>query len=96
MTMPYRATWVPAVVASTLASGAGFAMRFGVTAAAAQDSSFWSFLKEGKTIRRCTPMTAAHLEAKASLARPNDRNGQSRRRRPARSRAERPSQAAQN
>jgi hypothetical protein len=43
-----------------------------MTAAGAQDSSFWSFVKDGQTIRRCTPTSAAHVEANATLARLND------------------------
>jgi hypothetical protein len=39
----------------------------------AQDSSFWSFLKQGQTIQRCAPMSPAHSEAKAGLQRFSDR-----------------------
>ena len=72
MEMRRRATLIATVVVSMLASGAGFPIQIGVTAAQAQDPGFWSFLKEGQTIRRCTPMSAAHLEAKVSLARLGD------------------------
>src|SRR5262245_33795234 len=72
MQMRPRTALVATVVVVALASGVAFPMRIGRTAAEAQDSSFWSFLKEGQTIRRCTPMSAAHVEAKASLARLND------------------------
>ena len=41
--------------------------------AQAQDSGFWSFLKQGQTIQRCAPMSRAHNEAKASLQRFSDR-----------------------
>lgn len=71
--MRHRTTFVAAVVVVTQALGAGVPMRIGVTAAGAQDSSFWSFLKEAQTIRRCTPTSAAHVQAKASLARLDDK-----------------------
>ena len=73
MKMRHRAILVATVVVVTLASGAAFPMRIGLTTVEAQDSSFWSFLKEGQTIRRCAPISAAYVEAKASLARLSDR-----------------------
>src|SRR5262245_1650903 len=38
-----------------------------------QDTDFWSFLRQGQTIRRCTPMSPAHSEAKTNLQRFSDR-----------------------
>jgi hypothetical protein len=38
-----------------------------------QESNVWSFLKPGQTIRRCTPLSPAHSQAKASLIRFSDR-----------------------
>jgi hypothetical protein len=62
------------VATMVCASQSASPYRFGeMPSAHAQDSSFWSFLKQGQTIRRCTPMSPAHLEAKASLARLSDR-----------------------
>lgn len=72
MKMRHRAIFVATVVVVTLVLGVGFPMLIRVPAAESQDSNFWSFLKEGQTIRPCTPMSAAHLAAKASLARLND------------------------
>ena len=69
MKMRHQAALVATVVVSALAAAANFPMRIEVAAAESQDSEFWSFLKEGQTIRRCTPMSAAHVEAKANLAR---------------------------
>ena len=72
MEMRRLATFIATVVVSVLASGAAFLIPIGATAAQPQDPGFWSFLKEGQTIRRCTPMSAAHLAAKVSLARLGD------------------------
>ena len=69
MKMRLRAAFVTTLVVSALAAAAAFPMRIGVTAIESQDSAFWSFLREGQTIRRCTPMSAAHVKAKANLAR---------------------------
>ena len=69
MTMRHRAAFVTTVVVIALAAAADFPMLIGVTAVESQDSGFWSFLKEGQTIRRCTPTSAAHVEAKAKLGR---------------------------
>jgi hypothetical protein len=72
MNIRSRVAFGATAAVSTLTWVTGFPIQMGVTSAHAQDSSFWSFLKEGQTIRRCPPTSAAHLSADASLARLND------------------------
>jgi hypothetical protein len=44
-----------------------------VLPAPAQDADFWSFLETGQAIKRCAPMSSAHVSARADLQRFDDR-----------------------